>query len=180
MTGIHNLIFTVQYSWDDPDTGFTHQWIEIASVENMNVTPRFTFDWPDFLIPLLVGAAVSQIVTWWNNRSRYRREDEEREQQARGIVLAILQTAHEAIKRNEPVSFHLWEEAVVKGNFYPAIHQLGRRIGKPDLSARLAQLPAKLDEYNNRREDNHLTPEMQQTFMSEVSELIADIDMNRS
>jgi hypothetical protein len=173
VTGSHNIIFAVQYSWDDAETGIAHQWSETAMVEKIEVISPFAFKWPDYLIPLVIGALFTQLIAWFTDRQKQRQENRQREEQARGVTLAILQSVHKGVEAQGQVSFNLWEEAIVKGNLYPALHQLGRRIGKPELSKRLAELSITLADYNERQSQENLTGNITTNLMDELTALIA-------
>jgi hypothetical protein len=177
--GSQNLIFTVQYSWYNPDSGITHQGLETVSVEKIEVRPWLSFDWPDYLIPLIIGLITGQLITLWNDRRKQRQESQQQEEQARGITLAVLQAARKGLQEQKPVSFALWEEAVVKGNLYPALHQLGRTIGKPELSKRLAELSITLAEYNQRLENHSLPDGFTTKLVDELDNLVQIIESKR-
>ncbi len=174
--GSQNLIFAVQYSWDNPDTGTTSQWVETVSVEKIEVISPFAFRWPDYLIPLVIGAFLGQFIAWFTDRQKERRENRQREEQARGITLAMLQGARKGVEAQGQVSFNLWEEAIVKGNLYPALHQLGRKLGKPELSKRLAELSITLADYNERRTKENLTGSFLTYLIDDLTVLIAILE----
>jgi hypothetical protein len=172
IAGSHNLIFAVQYSWDDAETGIAHQWDETATVEKIEVTSPFAFKWPDYLIPLVIGALFAQLIAWFTDRQKQRQESRQREEQARGVTLAMLQGVRKGVETQGQVSFNLWDEAIVKGNLYPALHQLGRKIGKPELSKRLAELSITLADYNERQSQGNLTDSLRANLMDELTALI--------
>ncbi|NJN96548.1 MAG: hypothetical protein HC875_21800 [Anaerolineales bacterium] len=155
VAGSHNVTFAVQYSWDDPNIGLVHQWIETVSATKFEVAKVipwwFNFDWPAYLIPLIIGLVVGWVGAWFAEWRKQRQEEKQQEEQVAGITLAMLQAIRKGIEQKEAVRFNLWEEAVVKGNLYPALHRLGRRIGKPELSKRLAELSITLIDYNDRQ-----------------------------
>jgi hypothetical protein len=176
VAGSQNVVFKVQYSWDDPQTGTTHHWGEVVSVDGIEVTAPFTFNWPDYLIPLLIGFAIGQFGAWYSDWRKQRQERRQQEEQARGITLAMLQAARKGVQAQEKVSFSLWEEAIVKGNLYPALHQLGRTIGQPELSKRLAELSITLADYNERQAKNNLTEKFTADLLDELTALITIIE----
>lgn len=176
MVGSHNASFVVQYTWDDSNSPTTRQWIETVSVNGVEVRPWPDFDWPDYLIPLVLGLLVGLSSGWFNDWRKQQQEEQQREEQARGVTLAILQAARKGVEAQEQVSFNLWEEAVVKGHLYPALHRLGRRIGKPELSKQLAELSIGLAEYNRRYENNNLTAEFMDELNSELDNLVQIIE----
>jgi hypothetical protein len=176
VAGSQNVVFKVQYSWDDPQTGTTHHWGEVASVDGIEVTVPFTFNWPDYLIPLLIGFAIGQFGAWFSDWRKQRQERRQQEEQARGITLAMLQAARKGVQAQEKVSFSLWEEAIVKGNLYPALHHLGRTIGKPELSKRLAELSITLADYNERQAKENLTDSFTTNLIDELTTLITTIE----
>jgi hypothetical protein len=178
--GSHNVVFVVQYSWDNLEQGTTHQWLESVSVEEIQVVNHWgAFNWLDYLIPLFIGSFLSLFGFSANEVFKQRREAHQREEQARGITLAILQAIRKGVEAKEQVSFSLWEEAIVKGNLYPALHQLGRTIGKPDLSKRLAELSIFIVNYNEREAKGNLTEEIATELRDELTELIVLVE-NRS
>lgn len=177
--GSQNLIFTVQYSWYNPDSGITHQGLETVFVEKIEVRPWLSFDWPDYLIPLIIGLIMGQLVAVWNDRRKQGQERQQQEEQARGITLAVLQAARKGVEAREEVSFSLWDEAIVKGNLYPALHRLGRTIGKPELSKRLAELSIILADYNERQSGGNLTEDITTVLVKELTDLIQMVE-NRS
>ena len=176
VAGSQNVVFKVEYSWDDSQTGTTHHWSEVVSVDGIEVTAPFTFNWPDYLIPLLIGFAIGQFGAWYSDWRKQRQEKRQQEEQARGMTLAILQAARKGVQAQEKVSFSLWEEAIVKGNLYPALHQLGRTIGKPELSKRLAELSVTLADYNERQAKNNLTEKFTADLFDELTALITIIE----
>jgi len=179
ISGSHNAIFIVQYSWDDLATGITYQQLEIASVDEIEVTDPWAFDWPDYLIPLLIGLMVGQFGAWLNDWWKQHQTKRQQEEQARGITLAVLQAARRGVEAKGPISFDMWDEAIVKGNLYPALHQLGRTIGKPELSKRLAELSITLADYNERQANGQLTEDKVNALIDELADLIRMIE-NRS
>ena len=176
MTGSHNTAFVVQYSWNDPEIGFARQWSEIVAVDGVEVTSWFDFDWPDYLIPLIIGLFVGWLSSWFTDWRKQRQEDWQREEQARGVVLAVLQAARKGVETKEKISFVLWDEAIVKGNLYPALHQLGRTMGKPELSKRLAELSIIVTEYNQRQETKNLTESFADQLVGELTDLIRIVE----
>ena len=176
IAGSQNIIFAVQYSWDDPDTRTTHQWLEMASVAEIEVKTPSDFNWPDYLIPLVIGLVTGQLVAFLNDWRRQRQEEHQREEQARGVTLAMLQATRKGIEAQDHVSFSLWEEAIVKGNLYPSLHRLGRKMGKPELSKRLAELSIILADYNERQAKENLTDDIQNKLVSELTALITMVE----
>ncbi len=177
--GSHNAIFVVQYSWDDLDTGISYQWLEMVSVEDIEVITPPAFAWPDYLIPLVIGLITGQLIALLNDWRKQRQEKHQQEEQARGITLAVLQTARKGIQEQEPISFALWEEAIVKGNLYPALHRLGRTMGKPELSKQLAELSIILIDYNNRQSGSMFPDGMIDEISDELTTLIEILENKR-
>lgn len=175
-SGSQNLIFTVRYSWYNLDTNIAHQQLETVFVEGIEIFPQFSFDWPEYLIPLIIGLVTGQLITLWADRRKQKQEERQREEQVSGVALVILQAAKKGIEIGEPVSFDLWRDVVVKGNLYPALHQLGRNLGKPELSRRLAELPIRLADYNERQEKKNLTDTVRTELLNELADLIRVIE----
>jgi hypothetical protein len=174
--GSQNVIFAVQYTWDDPDTGMARHRIETAAATGIEVLAPSGINWPDYLIPLLLGFAIGQLGAWFTDWRKQRREDREREEQAIGVTLAVLQAARKGVQEREKVSFSLWDDAIVKGNLYPALHQLGRTIGKPELSKRLAELSISLADYNTRLAGENLTEGLTNDLMDELKALMVILE----
>lgn len=174
--GEHQAMFVLQYSWHDPKTVWIHSRVETGSVGSIEVTPAFSFDWPTYLIPLLAGFVISQLGVWFADRRKRLEEDRKQEEQARGVAIALLQAARKGIERREKASFRLWEEAVVKGNLYPALHRLGRKIGKPELSKELAEASVSLADYNSRIQESNLPDDLPPRLISDLTALIVTIE----
>ena len=115
------------------------------------------------------------MVTVLNERRKQKQEAQEHEEQTKGVVLAILQSVREGVKRKEKVSFALWEEAVLKANLYPALHQWAQRVGEPALPERLAELPITLADYNDRQETGNLTDQYVTLLVDKLTNLIGTI-----
>lgn len=173
--GSYNAIFAVQYSWHDPNVGAKQHFIETVVFEGIDVT-EYAFDWPDYLIPLVIGLLSSQLVTWLNEWRQERQDAQQQEEQAKGITLALLQAALKAIEAEKPVSFDLWQDAIVKGHLYPALHQFGRKIGQPELSKGLAELSITLEQYNQRQAKENLTANLVSRLKNELTELIKALE----
>lgn len=174
-TGNRNLIASLEYTWTDPETTVIHHHIETIQATGLEIKPKFAFSWPDFLIPLFAGFLISQAGIWLVDKRKERRETAQRREQAIGVVLAILQAARKAVETKEPVSFDLWKEVVLKGNLYPSLHEYGRHINQLTLPQELAELPIKLDQYNDQRSHN-LTDESLAALREELDRLIATIE----
>jgi hypothetical protein len=174
--GSQNIVFTIHYSWYDPNTGVRRRRIETASVKEIKVTNPWAFKWPDYLIPLLVGFIISQlgtIITGWQTQ---RKADQEREQQAKGMGLALLYAALQGVRIQEKVQYGPLEDALIKGNLYPVFLRLDQTLHEPKLSTRLFELPNKLADYNNRIEKKILTDQSKIELQKELTELIAIIE----
>lgn len=173
--GTYNVVFAIQYAWDDTDTGAAHRRLETTSVEKIVVTSLAGFNWPAYLIPLLIGSVLGWVGSLSGSFAAHwlkqRNDDKEQREQALGITLPVLQTARKGVQDREQVSFGLWEDAIVKGKLYSALHKLGRKIGEPGLSRRLAELSIALADYNARLTGN-LTDARVVALEKELDELI--------
>jgi hypothetical protein len=169
--GSHNVIFTVSYQWLNPSSNIIQRHIDMVTT-GIDVEKRIDFDWPAYLIPLFIGFAIGKFGSWLDTRWKQRDEDKKREKQAVGVALSVLQAARKGVESEENISFDVWEEAIVKGNLYPALHALGRRISKPELAKSLAELSITMNEYNERRNKNHLPDCYTQRLIRDLNDLI--------
>lgn len=188
--GSYNIIFIVQYSWNDLRGPTTNQWIESVSANGIEVTDTWTFNWPEFLIPLLVGSTISLIVSagtfYISDRYKQNQEEKKREALAKGVILAVLQTANQTIQRSnealannispEKVSMSLWEESIVKSNLYPALHKFGQKIGEPQFSERLTKVSIVLSDYNSRIADGKDVHSIMDDLHKELTALIRIVE----
>ncbi len=174
--GSQNVIFTIKYSWHESDTGIKHSRIETVSIEKLEVKASFAFNfnWPNYLIPLLIGFIIGQCGSWFSDWRKERKVKREQTDQAKGITHATLQAVRKGIEMKQQVSFALWEEAIVKGNLYSALHELGRKNDKPDLAKQMAELSISLNDYNDRLDTKNL--EDTSSLVSELSNLIQVIE----
>ena len=155
-TGKNQMVFAISYEWED--SGEIRQYTEVVS-EEINILPKWSFDWPGFLIPLLAGATISLLVGRYTDWRKEKQEIELRQEQAQGVVLALLHAADKNVHWPNPelVDYKLWEEVVIKGHLYPSLNQFGIKIKNPGLSKQLIELFDDFAEYNERNSGNNLT-----------------------
>jgi len=171
--GSHNIIIRVQYAWVDPVSGVMNRRSETVTADSIDVVEPPGFDYPEYLIPLVIGFVFSHLsvvlVDWFKQHKEKRKEEE----QVRGVVLALLDAAQQSLgmwkeTTKERVHFDLWQEAIVKGDLYPALERLARRTGYPDLLKELAELSVLFFDYNERK---MVTEEMNSALKKKVAEL---------
>jgi hypothetical protein len=171
--GKQNLVFSVAYSWQNKET---HNEIVTVSTEQVEITPTVSFRWPDYIIPLIIGIFTSQAVTLINNWMNEGKERKKQEEQARGLLLAVLQSAKGAIENQAKASFGLWEEGIIKANLFPAIYRLSALLKLPDMPKRLADLSISIADYNQRLDNNNVTEAIRTAILSDIKVLISALD----
>lgn len=169
--GSYNVIFTADYQWQNPSSKLVQHRIDMVTT-GINVEKRFNFDWPAYLIPLFLGFAIGKLGSWLDARWKQHDEDTKQEKQAVGVALSVLQAARKGVENEENISFGLWEEVIVKGNLYPALHALGRRINKPELAKSLAELSITLNDYNDRLNRKNLPAGHTKKLVGDLTNLI--------
>jgi hypothetical protein len=177
-TGSQNILVTVQYAWVDITTGLPHQHIETVAAGPIAVVVPEGFQWPDYLIPLVIGSLVSLASVVLTDTWKQQREARAAERQAIGLVRGLLHTAGAAIVKRERVQLAPYNEALVSGNLLPALYRAGRRQGQVELPARMATLIVALQAYNERVPDNW-TDEMHASLTQEIQTLRAIIETAR-
>lgn len=103
-SGVYNLTYSINYSWKD-DKGLLHNRIEIIDSDEISVNELFGFDWPNYLIPLIIGFLLGQIGTILTEWYRYNREIKLKVEQTNGILLAGMQAAKNVWKRKRKLPF---------------------------------------------------------------------------
>ena len=174
-TGTTELVFIVRYNWTDSISNQENIRTDIIKSSPIEV-PGFRFDWPAYFIPLVLGFIFGQLGTWlssWHNRVE---EDQIKQEQTIAITLAALQIGSKGIERHETISFQLWDEMVLKGNLYPYLIRLGKKIKDEKLAHRLTVLTVLISEYNNSREKGDLSEDLVIDLSEEIRQLIQIIE----
>jgi len=174
--GSHNVVFEMQYSWSDQNTGMTHHSTETIHAGSIEVLPRLNFNWPNYVIPLVLGFVMGQVGSWLADRHKYQKEQLEQEEQVQHVTLSILKTSLEGVKKKEQVPFALWSEVVIKGHLSPALHRLCRRIGNAQLSQKLAELTITLEVYNRRQTNDTLEPDFVAKLVENLQNMIREFE----
>ena len=177
-TGSQNILVTVQYSWVDMITGLPHQHIETVAAGPIEVIVPEGFQWPDYLIPLVIGSLVSLASVVLTDTWKRQREACAAERQAIGLVHGLLHTAGAAIAKHEKVQLAPYNEALVSGNLLPSLYRAGRRQGQVELPERVAALMVALRAYNERVPVNW-TDEMHARLTQEIQALREIIETDR-
>ncbi|MFZ6026592.1 MAG: hypothetical protein ACOYYS_02655 [Chloroflexota bacterium] len=173
-TGLQRPVFTINYSWVDQTT--TYRRVETATFDDIEVIGYFGIDWPEYLMPLLVGFLMSQLSMWVSERRKKTTDDKLQEEQVKGIILATLQSTRKGLEEMELLSYSsVWENTIVVGNLYPALHRVGRSSGYADLSRRLAELSILIIDYNEKRKNDKLTEDFVLDLSKEIDDLITII-----
>jgi hypothetical protein len=174
-TGTTEIILIFKYSWVDPSTNQIY-----VATKYLTSTPLtingFRFDWPTYIIPLVLGFTFGQLGTWLADWRKRVGEDQIKQEQTIAITLAALQIGSKSLERHEAISFQLWDEMVLKGNLYPYLIRLGKKIKDEKLAHRLTVLTVLISEYNNSREKGDLSEDLAIDLSEEIHQLTKIIE----
>lgn len=172
--GETELIILVEYSWTDSTSKNAHTKSVSVNTDPINVT-GFVFDWPNYLIPLILGFILSQFSTWILEQRKFAHEEKLKLEQTIGITLANLNIIQKGLERKETISFSMWEDLVLKGNLYPYLVKVGNKLKQKNFEKRITDLVILISEYNSKRENGHLSEDFIIDLSEEVNNLILTI-----
>lgn len=175
--GNHNIIFLVTYTFEDSSLGAISQTLALSEV--IEISSNFTIDWPDYVIPVLLGFIISLAATWVSDRHLRRREESEKTARAVGTTLALLRSANASIQHKENIKFDLWQDVILKENLYLFLDKFGREIGKPQFAEQLSELSIKLSDFNERYNNQQLGDKLVNDVKNAISDLISIINQNK-
>jgi hypothetical protein len=173
--GTAEVILLVEYTWIDSSTKQEHFITEALESDSIEIT-GFRFDWPSYIIPLMIGFVFGQLGTWLIDRRKNAKEEHARQEQTKGITLASLYMIQKGLERKETIAFTLWEEMVLKGNLYPDLMRMGAKIKEPKLAKRLTDVTVMISEYNNSRAQGSLSEDFVIDLTEEINQLIKIIE----
>jgi hypothetical protein len=169
--GKNQIVLAVDYNWQPSPSRRSRNLIETITA-NINVERSLDFDWPEYLIPLILGFGIGKFGSWLDERRKQKIEDRKLEHHVRGAVLALMYTARKGVEEEEKIEFALWEDVVIKANLYPALQRLARNISDPELASRIAELPISIDRYNRRLESGNLPEGYTHNLSQKITDLI--------
>lgn len=172
--GKTGIIILVEYSWTDTTAKTAHTKSIFVNADSINVT-GFVFDWPNYLIPLMLGFILSQFGTWLLEQRKSTKEEKLKLEQTVGITLANLNIIQKGLERKEKITFSTWEDLVLKGNLYSHLVKVGNKIKEKNFEKRMTDLVVWISEYNSKREDGHLSEDFVIDLSEEVNNLILTI-----
>lgn len=76
------------------------------------------------------------------------------------------------MEKKEEITFSFWEDLIVKENLYPSLLRYGKKINRPDLAKRFADLSIMLKEYNSLRLKGNLSEDFVIDIEDELEKLI--------
>lgn len=169
--GVHNVLFTIAYEWFDPETTIKQHRISQVSIDELIVESPPSFDWPDFLIPLIVGFVIGQFGA---TLSEWRKERKERKS-IKSVILTFLVASRKSVQENEQIPLDLWKEIVAKSDLYSVLS----RSGNKDLPARLTELTITFNDYNERQLKSNLTDSIVNKLDKDILDLKLLIENER-
>jgi hypothetical protein len=170
-TGNYKLTYSVSYFWKD-EKGVLHNRIDVVNSDEITVYKNFSFDWPNYLLPLVIGFVFGQLGTILGDWYRLIRETKLKLEQAKGVLLAGMQGAKKCVEKREEINFSFWDDLIVKENLYPSLARHGQKIKHPDLAKRLAELSILLKEYDSRYRKGDLNEDFVIDVEDELEALI--------
>ena len=128
------------------------------------------------LLGVVIGALLTFGATWVHERRQRRREKAQRQQWVLAHLPALLAFDRTAVHESRETKFESWRSRLLTEGYYAEVEQLtGQHTNLKDLPNKLISIGFLLQDYEDRRVQKRLEPQLQQHLETELDEIIQGI-----
>jgi hypothetical protein len=125
------------------------------------------------LLGVAVGALLTFGATWLHERRQQRREKVQRRRWVLVHLPALLAFDRTAVQQSRETRFESWRSRLLTEGYYAEVEQLiGQHTNLKDLANKLISTGFLLQDYEDRRVQKRLEPQLQQHLETELDEII--------
>jgi hypothetical protein len=128
------------------------------------------------LLGVVIGALLTFGATWLHERRQRRREKAQRQQWVLAHLPGLLAFDRAAVHESRETQFESWRSRLLTEGYYAEVEKLtGQHTNLKDLANKLISTGFLLQDYEDRRVQKRLEPQLQQRLETELDEIIKGI-----